>query len=70
MPTRAVLDHRIPVAAGSLTFVVESLQLTDEIAPTALRDDRLAEHEGRESLGLDDFGACLHTHGARSRATS
>jgi hypothetical protein len=63
MPTPPVDDHCIAVTAGPLTFVIESRQLTDEIARTALREDQIADNDGRPGPSLDDYGACLHVHG-------
>ena len=64
MPIPPIAEHCISLPAGPLTFVVESRQLSDELAGAALRAQGAAQAGNEPQLGLDDFGATLHVHGA------
>lgn len=66
MPIDMVPEACIDVAAGPITFVVESRRLTDEVVIAS------AEEQGRrdaidEPDGLDDGGASLHVLGTADR---
>lgn len=62
MPIPMVPEHCVEVAAGPLTFVVESRNLSDEaINLNAL--DRGRPDQTFDS-GIDDSGACVHVLGA------
>ena len=63
MPIPAIPEHCITIEAGPLHFVVESRQLTDEIAYAAGATGG-GEAERREGYQFDDYGASLHVFGA------
>lgn len=63
MPIPAIPEHCISLDAGPLRLVVESRQLTDELAHAAMSAAIEAEADRREELGLDDYGATLHVYG-------
>jgi hypothetical protein len=63
MPIPAIPEHCISLDAGALTLVVESRQLTDDLANAALEAQLAAEVQKQVAKGLDDFGATLHVCG-------
>jgi hypothetical protein len=58
MPIAMVPEHCVPVAAGPVTFVVESRHLTDEIINHNARSQ--GRPDGVLDLVVDDGGASLH----------
>jgi hypothetical protein len=64
MPIPPIPEHCISLDAGSVRFVVESRQLTDELARATMSTEIGSEADRRADLGLDDYGATLHVYGA------
>jgi hypothetical protein len=63
MPIPAIEEHCIALDAGPVQLVVESRQLSDELAQQALEADLAAEVDRQIDYGLDDYGATLHVVG-------
>ena len=63
MPIPAIQDHCIALDAGPITLVVESRQLTDELARENIAPEISEAVDARAELGLDDYGATLHVNG-------
>ena len=63
MPIPAIQEHCIALHAGPITLVVESRQLTDELARENIAPEISEAVDARAELGLDDYGATLHVNG-------
>ena len=63
MPIPAIDEHCIALDAGPVTLVVESRQLTDELARGNIAPEISEAADARAELGLDDYGATLHVNG-------
>ena len=63
MPIPAIQEHCIALDAGPITLVVESRQLTDELARENIAPEISEAVDARAELGLDDYGATLHVNG-------